>query len=264
VDEVPSGWPGVEVEVNVEPPGPLTPTRITPESASLALVGGGRLRASASPRRAVFTVPEPLTPSELVHPNLAPVAALFAYWAGYETFHAGGVAGRDGVWGVVGDRTAGKSSLLGWLAGVGWKVVGDDLLVISRGTVFAAPRCIDLREPIPLEMEQELPVHSARADTRRRVELPQIAPEWTMAGWLLLAWGEETRLQPVPPAERLSTLARSRSVTQEPPDPAEYLRVASLPMFRLIRPRRWDVMPRVLEALVDVIGARPEPDVLQQ
>ena len=81
-----------------------------------------------------------------MHPYLAPVALVMARWLGREGFHGGGIVAGGGVWGVLGDKTAGKSTTLAWLAREGVGVVSDDVLVIDGGTALAGPRSVDLRE----------------------------------------------------------------------------------------------------------------------
>ena len=52
----------------------------------------------------------------LVHPVLATVGAVFAWWRGDVVFHGGAVVIGDGAWGLLGERGTGKSSLLAGLA----------------------------------------------------------------------------------------------------------------------------------------------------
>ena len=127
----------------------------------------------------------------LVHPYLAPAAAVIARWLGREPFHAGAFALDGGAWGVLGEREAGKSSLLAWLSLQGRSVVCDDMLVVAGDTVFAGPRSVDLRREtaVRLGAGEELGMIGARE--RWRVGLPPIEPEVPLAGWVFLEWGDE-------------------------------------------------------------------------
>ncbi len=69
--------------------------RLGDERAEIALRSGGVLFLDRAEARAEFVTPEPMTPDELAHPGLAPVAAVTARWLGRQSFHAGAfVLGR--------------------------------------------------------------------------------------------------------------------------------------------------------------------------
>ena len=85
-------------------------------SRRIRLRTGGWIDIDRTAGRAVFAVPEALSAEELVHPFLAPVAAVAAHWHGRESLHGGGFALGDRAWGIIGDRMGGKSSLLAALA----------------------------------------------------------------------------------------------------------------------------------------------------
>ena len=81
-----------------------------------------------------------------------PPAAVFARWRGLETLHGGAfVDDRGGAWAVLGDRGAGKSSLLAALALAGHEVVADDLLVLDGGDCFAGPEVRGPEGRMPLK-----------------------------------------------------------------------------------------------------------------
>lgn len=116
------------------------------DHAQLRLRNGGEIAIDRRAGRVVFRVPHPVRADELVHPYLAPAAAVIARWLGRESIHAGAFAGRDTAWGLVGGRGAGKSSTLAWLARAGMEVLCDDMLVLEGRTPLAGPRSVDLRE----------------------------------------------------------------------------------------------------------------------
>src|SRR4051812_5487406 len=119
---------------------------VTETHAVLRLRTGGGLTLDRERGIARYCVPRRLSSDEILHPFLAPAAAVFAHWAGRLSFHAGAFVSNGGVWGVVGPREAGKSSVLAWLALNGHEVFTDDVLVLEGRTAFSGPRAIDLRQ----------------------------------------------------------------------------------------------------------------------
>lgn len=122
------------------------PSLLGAELASIALRGGARLLWRKGEQRVRFEGPEPIADDALLHPYLAPAAALLWMSAGAEALH-GGVfdCGSGGVL-LLGEPGAGKSSTLEWLASRrSVSVIADDLAVVIDGEVLAGPRCIDLR-----------------------------------------------------------------------------------------------------------------------
>ena len=107
--------PAYAIEAKVGRPAP-DPSSSTTTGRELLLRSGGRILIDRRRRRVSFVVPHEVRPDELVHPYLAPAAAVIGRWHGRESIHAGAFAVDGGVWGVVGEREAGKSSTLAWLA----------------------------------------------------------------------------------------------------------------------------------------------------
>ncbi|MGH9029040.1 MAG: hypothetical protein ACRDV4_05440, partial [Acidimicrobiales bacterium] len=150
---------------------------------------------------------------------------------GDEVLHAGAFVGEGGAWLVVGDREAGKSTLLAQLHLLGVPIVTDDLSVLRGGRVFAGPRCIDLRP----DMATRLGTGSlVRSGTRFREQLPPIEAEHRVAGFIELGSSESDGLERVRGSARL---ARLLAVTEERSrrPPADLLDLACLPYCRLNR-----------------------------
>jgi hypothetical protein len=254
VDADPS-WPALEVRRTV---GRVARRRefVDEDRAGVRLRNGGTIALDRRAARADFVVPRPLTTEELVHPYLAPVAAVMAHWLGRESFHAGAVAlGRD-VWGVVGDRLSGKSSTLAWLARAGYDVVCDDMLVLEASTAkaYAGPRSIDLRRDAAdrLDAGEGLGVVGARE--RWRLRLGPIDPDLVFRGWVSLAWGAEVRTRSLTGAERVALLAAQRGLRVPPRDPTALLELASLPCWELCRPRDWARLAAAADLLLERIA----------
>ena len=257
----PAAWPPLTVlrAPAVEPP-PREDT-VGRDEARLPLAGGGWMHVQRDPARVRFHLATPRRDGDLVHPYLAPAAALVARWAGRESFHAGAVLVGDGAWGVLGDKEQGKSTLLAWLALHSHAILSDDLLVLERGAAAAGPRCLDLREASARQLGVGEPLGVVGARARWRVPLgsaPALAP---LRGWITLAWGDEMALEPLRGPERLLALLPHRSVQLEPPSPAELIALSSLPVVRFTRPRRWDQLGAGAERL---LAALREPGGLEQ
>jgi hypothetical protein len=246
--DVPADWPPVAVSAG--PAGEARAGRhIDGDSAALDLVAGRSLVLTRAPASARF-LGAPLPPDELAHPYLVPVATVFARWHGHEAFHGGAFDCGDGrAIAVLGDREAGKSTLLAALAADGAGIVADDMLVMRGGRVCRGPRTLDLRaEPAP-QLRGDLTVSRARERSRWRLSLPPIAPELELAGWVFLGTGPTLELTPIDVRARLTRLAQWRAWRWLPSDPAGFLDLAALPAWTLTRPLTWDALPDTVAAI---------------
>jgi hypothetical protein len=192
-----------------------------------------------SPLDAVFRLEREPGVHELLHPYLGAIAAVAGRWLGRDSVHAGSFAFGDGTWGVLGGRSAGKSSLLAQLALDGVEIVGDDVLVLEDRQVFPAPRFVDLRADTAKRLGVGEELGRVGARDRWRMPLPAAAPILPLRGWIRLGWAEATELSPVPPGERLLSLAPQLSIGAPPLRPESLIELAALPMFEFARPRDW-------------------------
>jgi hypothetical protein len=235
---------------------------VSARRAGILLRNGGEIVLERQPARAHFRVPFELGDEELVHPYLAPAAAVFAHWQGYECFHAGALAVGGSAWGVLGDRESGKSTLLAWLALRGHLVFSDDMLVTDGRMAFAGPRSIDLREGAARLLGTGKPLGVVGARERWRITLGPVACQLPLAGWIFLSWGDDVALTRLSAGEKLLRLGAQRAVRLTPDDPARLLRLSSLPGWQLSRPRDLAATARgaelVLAALADA-AARDAP-----
>lgn len=217
---------------------------------ALALLDGGRLVLDRRARIADFETPEHLDDDDLVHPYLAPAAAVMAGWQGWDTFHAGAFATDGRAFAVLGERERGKSTLLAALALDGVPIVTDDVLVVERGIAQAGPRCIDLRRDDGLPAAALEP---SRSSTRARLRLPPLAATAELAGWVALEWGKRLELERLRPSERLHRLASSHSRAGDPRDDA-LLELARLPGWMLRRPPRLELLPETIRRLLELVS----------
>lgn len=249
----PDGWPELELVRNVGDASAELDT-LTSYRAELILSSGGTVLIEREPRRAVFTTPMPLRDEELVHPFLAPVAAVSARWLDRESLHAGAFALDSGAWALVGEREAGKSSILAHLALAGVDIVSDDVLVIAGTTAFAGPRSIDLRAEPARHLEAGDAVGKVGARERWRLRLGPVAAELPLRGWVSLGWGERVEARRLPGAARIPELARHRALNVPSTKPEALLDLAALPAWELRRPPGWSSMDDAARCLLETVA----------
>jgi hypothetical protein len=249
-----AGWPTYELSTCIGDPD-ASLQWVRPDEALVRLGGGGQVKIDRVSGRARFTMPVRPTAAELVHPYLAPVAAVAARWLGHESFHAGAVEVDGGAWVVLGGKGAGKSSLLALLAAHGHPIVTDDVAVLnSDGAVAAGPRLIDLRTEAAARLGVGEPLGVVGLRERWRMHVKAVRAQVPLRGFVELAWGEGPSVGPVPPARRVARLVEHRVIHRLPPrDPALLLELAALPMLELRRPRDWDAAAEARECLLDAV-----------
>jgi hypothetical protein len=226
----------------------------TDTHARLQLQNGGEIVIDRHAGQAVFVVPLPLRTEELVHPYMAPVAAILAYWLGRESFHAGAFVHDGGVWAVLGDRESGKSSTLAWLALRGHPVVCDDMLILDGTTAFAAPRSIDLRPEAARQLGAGEALGVIGTRERWRMTVGPVDSGMPVRGWIFLAWGPRLEIERLPGSRRVARLAAHRGVRLQPVEAASLLELATLPAWELRRPQGWDSLSAAAQRLLESIS----------
>jgi hypothetical protein len=238
--------------------GPDSPDRpdsfVGPDRAVLYTKPAGRLEIDRAARRTTVVRHAPMTPDELVHPHLAPTACIAGHWLGRTSFHAGAFAVNGRAWGVMGARQMGKSSLLMSLHASGLPVVSDDLVVVEEGRVFSGPRCIDLRRSAADRFESGRALGRVGGRERWRVDLPDIAPELPLAGWVLLGWSDGVVVEPIEGSYRLAVLATHRALLARGTAHPAFLDLATLPMLLFSRPRDWGRAEQGFERLLEPLS----------
>jgi hypothetical protein len=242
-------WPALELVACVGP-SPEEPEQVTDEHAELTTRTGGRIAIDRGRRRAVFTLPEPVSAAALVHPYLAPAAAVVSRWLGRESFHAGAFVLDGAAWAVLGERASGKSSTVAALALRGHEVLCDDMLVLDDAAVLAGPRSVDLRPDAAkaIGAGERLGVIGSRE--RWRLSLPASASRPKLRGLVFLEWGEQVEAAPLPASLCLAGLLHYRGVRLSSPDPALLLELAALPAWQLRRPLGWESLDPALDLLL--------------
>jgi hypothetical protein len=249
--EAAADWPELTISHAVGD-GAIGEERVTADRAELRLRAGGRLDIDRAERRALFTVPRALRDDELVHPYLAPAAAIVQRWHGRESLHAGAFLAGAGAWALLGERESGKSSTLACLSKAGHEIVTDDMLILDRGGVFFGPRSVDLRREAAdhLGTGAALGMTGARERWRLDVGGGSSTPA-PLVGCVFLEWGDRLELVGLSGSERLERLFVHRGVRLLPTDPAALLEVAGLDGFELRRPPGWDSLDDAVELLLD-------------
>jgi hypothetical protein len=200
-----------------------------------------------------FSFPDARTDGDVLHPFLAPAAALAHLWAGREALHGGAFASPAGAVALLADKEGGKSTSLAWLATEHCvPVLADDLVVVTQGAVLAGPRCLDLRPTSLLKPPLRARVRRMRKRDRLRLTLAPAPGEVPLAAIVVLRFGQRVTLRQVPPLERLGLLLPNRMFTDlVPGNPATILDMATLPMLVLTRPRGGAGLRIGAQALVD-------------
>ena len=238
-------------------PAEAPPRRTSSDPSVRALtMHGGWIAIERSPSRATFHVPTPPPDRDLVHPYLAPAAAVAARWAGRESFHAGrgdprrrrvGDPRRQGEREehdarLDGARRAGPCSrtTCWWSTGM------------ERSPVLAASTC---GEPSAERLGAGDPLGVVGVRERWRVGLGPVPRAVPLRGWITLAWDDEIGVDAATAARSgCSRLMPFRSVRVAPERPERLIELSSLPVLRLRRPRRWEALPEAGGRLLDAIA----------
>jgi hypothetical protein len=254
--DAPPDWPELDIAVSVTARTDPVPDYYDRDRAMLKLRAGGTVTVERSSARASFALPERPKDGSLVHPHLASVAVVWAHWRGRESFHAGAFIAGGGAWGVLGDREAGKSSLLAALALAGTPILADDVLIVDGMTALAGPRSIDLRGDAARALGAGEPLGVVGNRERWRLTLEPADAEQPLRGWVSLGWdsGSKCTVAPLTGSDRLRTLGAHRGIKLYPPDPAALIELSALPFLVLRRPRRWERIGDAVDRLLDATG----------
>jgi hypothetical protein len=224
--------------------------------AELRLRSGGQIVIDRRAQTVLYRVPHAVRADELVHPYLAPAAAMINRWQGRESIHAGAFAVDGRALGVVGTREAGKSSTLAYLALHGVDVLCDDMLIVDGDHPLAGPRTIDLRADAAERFEAGEAIGITGARERWRLTLGPTAGA-TLVGWVFLGWDDEVAARRLPARERIPRIAEERGLRLPPVRPDALLTLAELPAWELSRPREWKSLPQAADLLRELASATP-------
>jgi hypothetical protein len=244
VSPVPDTWLRVKLKQHVGA-SPSEHSTYGDDTIDLSFESGWGVRLLREPATATFLVTDHVGDDELVHPYLAPAAMHFAEWLGHAAFHGGAFVHDGRAFGVLAERTGGKSTTLARLADNGVPVLVDDVLIVANGTALAGPRCIDLRP----EAAHHRSLSSVRSDERRRLTLPPIEASFPLAGIFTLGWSDALSIERLQPSDRLVALARHcrPEVARTP----ALLEASQLPVWRVTRPLDLASLDEVCDRLLE-------------
>jgi hypothetical protein len=229
----------------------------SPSHARVAAHPGGVADIDRATMTTTIHMPRRPTPEEIVHPLLASTATIAAHWLGRTPLHAGAFVFDGRVWGLLGDKGAGKTSTLMELHRLGIPVVADDVLVVdaASATAFVGPRCLDLRRDAHEHFREGRPLGIVGTRARWRVDLPEALPEFPLAGWVLLEWAQETRLWQPTAAIRMTALAAHRALIAKGSHEQGLLDLVTSPMVVFGRPKGWVHLDGALDVLLGDLAA---------
>lgn len=230
------------------------PEFVESDRAQLRAEPDGWVEIERASGHARFHFPTPPSDRELVHPYLAATAGVIARWQGLHCFHAGAFVAGGRAWAVLGDKGAGKSSLLAQLATQGVPILTDDVLVVRGVHGLAGPRCVDLRRASAEALGVGEPLGVVGRRERWRVPVGPVAPEVPLGGWIRLAWGE-AGVEPLPASEALPAIFASLTLRIEPTDPPALMDLLTLPATILRQRQRIEELSRTVARLLAYLEA---------
>jgi hypothetical protein len=233
---------------------------VEPSRVVMSTERAGAIIVKRDPASVELLLPYEATAAALVHPLLTIPLSILARWRGDITLHGGAFHHAGAAWGVLGERTAGKSSMLGALGARSVPVAADDLLVIDeRGWVRAGPPCVDLRPDVAKRLPDALYIGDVGTRPRYRLETPPAPHRSPLRGFFVLEWhdGDEPSLEPMTMAERVQVLYRQESIALIGfADPRKFIALIGMPMWRLRRRPRWSATPAALDTLLAAAEAQ--------
>ena len=219
------------------------------------------LEVRRDPASITLEFPDRASPEALVHPLLSLPLSILARWRGDLTLHAGAFYSNDRAWAVIGDREAGKSTMLAKIAEAGCPLLADDLLVLDGNVVRAGPACIDLRPDAAERIPNARYLGEIGSRPRHRLSTAPGPARAELGGFFLLGWDEDptVRAEPMPAGEALRVVYDQEYFgLLGPGDPQRILELLDAPMWRVARPQDWsttdEAVDRILETTAGVGG----------
>jgi hypothetical protein len=241
---------GADPEIDPRPPGTV---RVEPERAEIWMSAGDRIAIDRATLTVHISTQRALADRLVLHPCLGLPASIASYWMGRQALHGGAFCHDGRAFALMGEREAGKSSTLGWLLGQGHQILSDDILIADRGTVFAGPRSVDLRDDAAAVLGgEDLGVVGNR--TRWRLDPGAVPAATPLAGIVHLEWGDDVRIERLGSAESLPSLLKNFVVRPKRGESLAYLELGSLPAWRFTRPRDLSRIDELNAQLLAALG----------
>jgi len=224
---------GADPRADRHPPGTV---RVEPDRAEIWMSPGDRIDIDRATLTVRVSTRKALADRVILHPCLGLPASIASYWMGRQALHGGAFCHEGRAFALMGVREAGKSSTLAWLLGRGHQILSDDILILDRGTLFAGPRSVDLRDDAAAVLGgEDLGVVGNR--TRWRLHPGAVPAATPLAGIIHLEWGDRLEMERLSGDEALQALVQNFVVKPKQDESLAYLDLASLPAWRFTRPR---------------------------
>ena len=246
--DAPETWPELSLQQVIG--GEPAARAIGDDRAVIELLPTGTVELDRRAGTVVYMLDVPIGVDALVHPYLAPAAAVHAAWMGWEPYHAAGVIIGDRVWGIAGDREVGKSTLVAALHVAGHTVMSDDLLVLEGKTAFCGPRTIDLRESAAERFGATRDLGVTGMRRRWRIDLDEAPAGATFGGWIYPVWSDRISVAEVSLQERLERPQQHRAAAFRPTPPGHAMWLAARPAYEFARPQSWEDLDTGIDELV--------------
>lgn len=184
---------------------------------------------------AVLRRAAPISPEELLHPYLAPMAALCHRWMGRPALHAAAVTRAGTTLVLVAAREQGKTTTAAALSRLGWHLLADDLVVFDGPRVLEGPRTLDLRPA-----SSHLVVSDGTLVRGGRIrEVPDVAdlPESRLGAFLHLEFGDMFSAATLDIASRLELLGPQLYWPGLNDARRDLLDLVAMPHWKICRPK---------------------------
>jgi hypothetical protein len=221
--------------------------------------GASSVFVERDPPSILFDLADPPVPDALLHPLGTIPLAILARWRGDITLHAGGFAAAGGAWAVLGEREAGKSTMLATLVRRGLSLVSDDLLTVLDGHVWPGPGCVDLRPDVAARFPGARDLGMVAGRRRFRLSSPPTSERLPLKGIFVLGWHEEpgVAVEPLTVEQRLELLYEFEYVALVgAADPTKLLELLDVPAWRITRRREWDATDEAVDAILEIARAQ--------
>ncbi|MBE7191253.1 MAG: hypothetical protein INR66_02070 [Gordonia polyisoprenivorans] len=254
VSDVPAAWPEWSLIRRDEPEQGDVVVRVDEASAVLRHLPRGHSEIDRA--RCLTTIFNAQQGDQaLTHPLLASTAIVTADWSGRVALHGGAFVAPDGrAWGVLGDRGAGKSSLVGWCVANGMTIVTDDIIVTDGARVLAGPRCLDLRAGAAQHFGMGTDIGVVGRRRRWRVRTEMCAPSYPLGGWVVPQWSSGIEAHDVEVGERAATINPYRAIFIRQQHPIAWMGVFAKRLVHFSRPQSWARIDEAMEVLIASIG----------
>ncbi|MBI4993959.1 hypothetical protein HZC33_03360 [Candidatus Wolfebacteria bacterium] len=187
---------------------------------------------------------------EFIHPHIQFALPSLAQINQDFLFHSGAVIINGKLFGILGDRGAGKSSLLfEMFKNFNLEIFTDDVMLIRKNMVCIGPRLIGLRQS------------ASEKFLKKQISLIEIPPmlysEIPIAGWFIIGWSDNLFLKSLSVKElsyelqRYDLLKKQRFVQIN----FEYYKYLSLfPAWKIFRPKKWAYNTDIINCMLKIVN----------